>query len=226
VNVRAATAPQSSTRGRLVAWIAFGLVIASIAYASRFTQGKPDRNTLYHWTTAIGEFFVFAVIVTVTLAIAGSRLDLLALRQPRSWPRALGYCVLLLVGVYAVNAAIDPFLHAGREQGLTPTGWQPHHAAAFAANFVVVAGVAPFAEELLFRGLGFSLLIGRLGPWPTIVAIGIAFGLYHGLVQALPELAIFGCALAWLRWKCDSVYPGMLLHATFNSIALIAAVVS
>ena len=202
------------------------MLIASIAYASRFTEGKPDRNTLYHWSTAASELIVFAIIVSVTFAIAGARQDLLALRRPRSWPHALGYCVLLLILVYAINAAIDPLLHAGREQGLTPTGWQPKHASAFAANFVVVAGVAPFAEEMLFRGLGFSLLISRLGPWLTIAAIGIAFGLYHGLVQALPELAIFGAALAWLRWKVDSVFPGMLLHATFNSIALLAAVLT
>jgi membrane protease YdiL (CAAX protease family) len=106
---------------------------------------------------------------------------------------------------------------------LTPTGWQPHHAAAYSANFVVIAAVAPFVEELLFRGLGFALL-ERFGRWQTILAVGLAFGLYHGLVQALPELALFGCALAWLRMKTRSVIPGMLLHSTFNAIALIAAV--
>jgi membrane protease YdiL (CAAX protease family) len=133
--------------------------------------------------------------------------------------------VTLLVVVYAVIAVIDPFLHGGREQGLTPTGWEPRHAAAYAANFVVIAGIAPFCEELLFRGLGFSLL-SRFGVWPAIVSAGVAFGLYHGLVEALPELMIFGWALAWLRSKTDSVFPGMLVHATFNAIALIAAVVT
>ena len=190
------------------------MVVSAIAYASRFTEGKPDRNALYQWSTAIGELLVFVVIIVVTLAIAGSQQQLLALRRPKSWRSAIGLCLLLLVLVYAVNAAIDPFLHAGREQGLTPTGWQSKHAAAFGANFVIVAGV------------GFSLLIRRLSLWPTILTIGIAFGLYHGLVQALPELAIFGCALAWLRSRTDSVFPGMLLHATFNSIALIAAVLA
>jgi membrane protease YdiL (CAAX protease family) len=213
-------------RRRLVAWILFVALISGIAYASRFTQGKPDRNALYQWSTAVGELVVFAIIIVVTLAITGSRHELLALRRPASWPRALGLCLLLLGLVYAAVAAIDPLLHGGREQGLTPTGWQPDHAAAFVVNFAVVAGVAPFAEELLFRGLGYSLVITRFELWPTILTIGIAFGLYHGLVEALPELAIFGCALAWLRSRTGSVFPGMLLHATFNSIALIAAVVS
>jgi sodium transport system permease protein len=208
---------------RLVAWILFVALISGVAYASRFTAGRPDRNALYQWSTAIGELTVFAVILAVTLAITSGRRELLALNRPASWRQALLLCALLLIVVYAAIAAIDPLLHGGREQGLTPTGWQPHHAAAYGANFVVIAAVAPFVEELLFRGLGFALL-ERFGRWQTILAVGLAFGLYHGLVQALPELALFGCALAWLRMKTRSVIPGMLLHSTFNAIALIAAV--
>jgi membrane protease YdiL (CAAX protease family) len=211
-------------RKRLVAWFLFIALIAAVAYASRFTEGTPDRNALYKWSTAASELVVFAVIVGVTLAITAGRYELLALRRPTSWRRALLLCIVLLVVVYAVTSAIDPLLHGGREQGLTPKTWQPSHADAYAANFVVVAGVAPFAEELLFRGLGFGLLRPLAGRWPTIIAIGALFGVYHGLVQALPELAIFGCALAWLRSKTQSVFPGMLLHATFNSLSLILAV--
>jgi membrane protease YdiL (CAAX protease family) len=208
---------------RLVAWILFVALISAVAYASRVAGGRPDRNVLYEWSTAAGELAVFAVIVVVTLAITGSRHQLLALRRPASWQRALLLCLGLLVVVYGLISAIDPFLHGGREQGLTPTGWQPQHADAYAANFVVVAGVAPFAEELLFRGLGFSLL-ERFGRWPAILAVGIAFAFYHGLLQALPELALFGCVLAWLRSKTASVYPGMVLHGAFNAVALVAAV--
>jgi membrane protease YdiL (CAAX protease family) len=208
---------------RLVAWILFVALVSGVAYASRFTAGRPDRNALYQWSTAIGELTVFAVILAVTLAITGGRYDLLALNRPASWRQALVLCVLLLIVVYAAIAAIDPLLHGGREQGLTPSGWQPRHAAPYGANFVVIAAVAPFVEELLFRGLGFALL-ERLGRWPTILTVGLAFGLYHGLVQALPELALFGCALAWLRMKTRSVIPGMLLHSAFNTIALVAAV--
>jgi len=210
-------------RRRLVAWICFVAFVSFLAYVSRFTQGKPDRNVLYQWSTAVGELIVFGVIIGATLAITAGRYELLALRPPSSWGRALGLCVLLLVIVYALTSAIDPIVHGAREQGLTPKNWQPDHAGAYIANFVVIAGVAPFAEELLFRGLGFSL-IRPYGKWTAIITIGFAFAAYHGLVQALPELAIFGCALAWLRSKTDSVYPGMMLHATFNAVALIAAV--
>ena len=208
-------------RRRLVAWILFVALVSSVAYASRFASGPTDRNALYKWSTAISELFVFAVIIAVTLAIAGSQRQLLALRRPYSWRRAATLAVPVFVVVFVAISALDRALHGAREQGLVPKHWEPSHAGAYAANFVVVAGVAPFAEELLFRGLGYSLL-EPYGRWTAILAVGIAFGLYHGLVEALPELALFGCALAWLRSRTGSVYPGMLAHATFNTIGLLS----
>ena len=35
-------------------------------------------------------------------------------------------------------------------------------------------------------------------------------------------LIFFGSALAWLRSRVDSVYPGMLVHSAFNSLGLAA----
>jgi membrane protease YdiL (CAAX protease family) len=37
-------------------------------------------------------------------------------------------------------------------------------------------------------------------------------------------LIIFGIGLAYLRSRTNSIYPGMILHATFNGAALILAV--
>ncbi|TML40209.1 MAG: CPBP family intramembrane metalloprotease [Actinobacteria bacterium] len=83
--------------------------------------------------------------------------------------------------------------------------------------------VGPITEELAFRGLGFYLL-EPLGQTPAIVVIGITFGLWHGLVEALPVLVVFGLGLAFLRSRTQSIYPGMLLHAFFNGAALVVAV--
>ena len=121
------------------------------------------------------------------------------------------------------NAALNPLLHAGREQGLTPSGWEPSHAAPYGLNLFAFSIVGPIAEELTFRGLGFYLL-QRYGQTAAILVIGITFGLWHGLIEALPVLIIFGIGLAYLRSRTNSIYPGMILHATFNGAALILAV--
>jgi membrane protease YdiL (CAAX protease family) len=229
VNVRSDTdaRPSYEQRGpspvRLVAWSALVGFLILISYAERVAGGKPADDVLYQYSTAIGSAFVYGVILVIVLAIAGFRADLLGLRRPQSWPRALGLAAATLLATFVVLAFLEPLLHGGEEQGLTPPEWEPSHAGAYAANFIVVAAVAPFVEELTYRGLGYSLL-EPYGRWFAILAVGILFGLSHGLVNALPELALFGCALAWIRARTNSVLPGMFVHGAFNAISLIAAV--
>jgi membrane protease YdiL (CAAX protease family) len=214
---------EGGTNTRLALWATFVLALIAIQYASRFAEGTPDPDVLYEYSTAAGAAGVYVFLLLIVLAISGWSRSLLALRQPESWRRALALMGLLLVGIWIAIAILEPFLHGGKEQGLTPPGWKPEHAGAYAANFLVVAGLGPVVEELTFRGLGFSLL-ARFGLWPAVLLVGAAFALAHGLLNAFPELALFGCALAWLRAHTDSVYPGIVLHSLFNAIALIAAV--
>jgi membrane protease YdiL (CAAX protease family) len=165
------------------------------------------------------------VIAGIVYAIAGlgNRRELFALRRPNSWARAVKIGFAIVVGMAILEAILAPILNPGREQGLTPSGWEPKHAAAYIVNALVIVTLVPFVEEITFRGLGFSLL-RRFGPVVAVVAVGILFGLAHGLVEALPFLAAFGAGLAYLRWRVDSVYPGMILHGLFNAVSLTLAV--
>lgn len=213
--------------GRLVAWFALTGTLSLLNYASRATSGKPPKDIVYHYSLAIGGLIQYGLILGLVLLIAepGHRRMVLALKRPVSWGRALGLMVVVLVGIYILSAALSPFLHPGREQGFTPSGWDSSRAGAFAASFVVLAVVGPVVEELQFRGLGYSLLAGY-GSTVAIVVIGLTFGLAHGLVEGLAVLAVFGAGLAWLRSRSDSVYPCIALHITFNSIALAYSVLA
>ena len=211
--------------GRLVAWTAIVGILATLGYVGRFAGGKTPKEPLYRWDEFVGGLVQFLVLLAFMLlvAIGVSKRDAFALRRPSSWRRAAGIALGVVVVVVVVSAALDPVLNPNKEQGLTPHGWEPRHAAAFVANFVVVALLAPVVEELTFRGLGFTLL-ERFGRWPAIVLVGIAFGLAHGLVEALPPLVVFGMCLAYLRSRTGSVYPGMILHALYNGLVLLVAV--
>jgi membrane protease YdiL (CAAX protease family) len=209
----------------LTLWTSFVVLFATLSYALRFTEGKPPKNLLYRWTTVESGLVQYAVIALIVYGIAGlgRRRRLLALRRPTSWQRA--FVIALGIGaiMLALAYALGPLLNPGREQGVTPDTWQPDHAAAYVANGLVICVVAPFVEELTFRGLGYSVL-ARFGRWTAIILVGIAFGLAHGLVQAFPFLAALGAGLAYLRSRVDSVYPGMIVHGAFNAIALTVAV--
>jgi membrane protease YdiL (CAAX protease family) len=210
--------------GRLAAWLALVGAQILLGYASRATEGKPDRNLVYHWSTALQSIVYYAVFLGIVLMISrGDTRNLLALRQPRSWGKALGISALVIIGVIVLELGLDPLLHPDREQGLTPTHWEASHAGAFAASFVAIVFFGPFVEEATFRGLGFSLLV----PYGSVLAMlgtGVLFGLAHGLVEALPILVALGIGLAYIRARTDSLYPGFAVHALFNAIALTLAV--
>jgi hypothetical protein len=218
-------------RIRLSFWVALVAALATLNYASRFTGGSASsnaRNAVYSFSTFANGIVVYLFWLGLVLAISVDRWDLLQLRRPRSWGRAAGLAVTAVLAIYALEAVVSllPLPQSpSKEQGLTPTHWEPTHAGAFAANVVLFAVVAPVVEELTFRGVGQSLLL-FLGRWPSIVLVGVAFGLAHGLLEALLVLIPFGIALAWLRDRTESVYPGMVVHALFNGIALAFSVTS
>jgi membrane protease YdiL (CAAX protease family) len=212
-------------RTPLAVWTSFVLAFAALSYTLRFTEGKPPKDLLYKWSAVEGNLIQFAVIAAIVYGIAGlgDRRRLLALRRPTSWPTAIRIGIGIGVGMIVLTRLLGPILEPGREQGVTPDTWQPDHAAAYVANGLVIAVVAPIVEEITFRGLGYSLLV-RYGRWTAVVLVGFAFGLAHGLVQAFPFLAAFGVGLAYLRSRVDSVYPGMIVHGLFNALALVVAV--
>ena len=214
-----------SDRGRLYAWLAFVGAFAALNYGARFSGDQPDRSVLYTYSAAVLGFVQLVLILGIMLLIARGqpKREYFAMRRPRSWPRSAGLAVLVLLAVFILAGILQPFLNPDREQGLVPERWRPEHATAFALNFAVVALAAPVVEELTFRGIGFRLLL-PFGQITAIVLVGIFFALAHGLVEALPILAAFGSGLAFLRARTESVYPGMLVHAAFNSLVLALAV--
>lgn len=216
-------------RARLTIWLGLVGLIAALNYAARFTGSGGKTSThdeIYSYSTFASGIVLYAVWLGIVLLLSLDRFDLLALRRPRRWGRALGLAAGIVAAIYAWEAVVSvlPLPQSpGQEQGLTPTHWEPAHAGAFAANCVLFVVVAPLVEELTFRGAGQSLL-GFLGRTPSILLVGTAFGLAHGLVEALLVLIPFGAGLAWLRDRTTSVFPGMLVHALFNGVALAAAV--
>lgn len=210
----------------LVLWSGFVLAFTTLSYTLRLTEGKPPKDLLYKWSTVVGNLVQFAIIAAIVYGIAGlthDRRRALALRRPTSWATAARIGVGIGIGIFVLSLILTPVLEPGREQGVTPDTWQPDHLAAYIANGIVIAVVAPIVEELTFRGLGYSLL-ARYGHWAAIFGTGLAFALAHGLVNAFPLLAAFGVGLAYLRSRVDSVYPGMIVHGLFNATALIVAV--
>ncbi|MGH2934378.1 MAG: hypothetical protein ACRDL2_07680, partial [Gaiellaceae bacterium] len=95
-------------RGRLVGWTSLVLSLAALNYSARFTGGgrASDDNAVYSYSQFAGGMVVYALWLGAVLWIAAGRRDLLALRKPRSWPRAGGLAVGAVAAIYVVEALV------------------------------------------------------------------------------------------------------------------------
>lgn len=95
---------------------------------------------------------------------------------------------------------------------------------AAASGALVLTGVlltgavlVPFAEELLFRGIGYGAL-RRYGVLVAAVASSLIFGLAHGVSVVLPAAIVLGLIAAVLYERSGSIWPAVVTHAVNNAI--------
>ena len=209
---------------RLALWIFFVGGFAALNLYSRAVGPKPADDVIYQYDFAIGSLAGYAVLFSLVLAltIGLPRRQVLALRPPASWAKALGLALGALIVIYIGAALALSLSHAGDEQNLTPEGWDSSRAGAYALSFVAVVFAAPITEELLYRGVGLSLLLERTTAPVAVGVTALFFGLGHGLVLSLAAFIWFGIIVALVRLRTDSIYPAMVVHCSFNAIGMIA----
>jgi membrane protease YdiL (CAAX protease family) len=101
--------------------------------------------------------------------------------------------------------------------------------AAFLVLAVLATVGAPLVEETFFRGLLLRSLLAKWRPGVAIVLQAVLFGCCHaspvyGLrnVSVVAVTASGGVVFGWLAVRYGRLGPGMVAHATFNAIALVA----
>lgn len=214
---------RSSGRSRkgLIAWLTLATILVVLGFAGQ-SSGESNPDLFYDYGLALSSLFIYGILVGITFwagTAYGDPLKELGLTVfSVKWTAIAVGLIFLVLGLSFV---LEPILHAGEEQGYAPDVWRPERARAFFVNGLVAATFVPFAEELFFRGLGVRALT-FLGSAVAILGTALAFGLGHGILVALPIFVAFGAALAWVRLRSDSVWPGIVAHGLFNALALVA----
>lgn len=91
------------------------------------------------------------------------------------------------------------------------------------ALLVLLAGLlAPFGEELLFRGVLFTWL-RRWGFVLAAVLSSLAFGVVHGFNVVLPAAVVLGLLAAYLYERSGSILPAVVAHAVNNTFIFATA---
>lgn len=197
-----------------------GLVVVLIAGDSGldFTIG----NQLVLEAAFLGTAILFA-----SRAGSSSVTRALGLRAPRgAWVGLtvgafLGY--LLLAGLFASLLADPEQVNVADE-----LGFDASTLGAISAGILIV-GVAPFAEEVFFRGFLFGGLRSRMPAWAAALASGIFFGSIHlttGNLAVVAQLSVLGIVLALLYERTGSLWPPIALHLLNNALAFAFLVTS
>ena len=146
------------------------------------------------------------------------------LRRVRLGP-ALGWTVLTFVAFGVLTAIYVSLVGQPDQQELTRDLREEESLAALIGYGVLLAFVAPLAEELFFRGFVFGVLRERLGVAWGAITTGVVFGLVHvagSPIETVGVLVILGVLLCLLYQRTGSLLPCIALHAINNAISFAA----
>ena len=99
------------------------------------------------------------------------------------------------------------------------------------ALFLVIAIIAPAAEELMNRGLLLDWLRQKMPLWPAILISALVFGLMHGIALhsgvsgwlQFGYKTMLGIVMACMTVRYRSLLPSFVFHATHNAFLVIAS---
>jgi len=94
------------------------------------------------------------------------------------------------------------------------------------ATLLAAVFVAPFCEEVFFRGFFFPGLRQSMPVGWAIVLSSLFFAVAHADPGSFAVLLIIGLALAFLRWRTNSIWPGMILHFINNGLGALLIVLA
>lgn len=173
----------------------------------------PDR-------TLLGLLALFFGIGLLSVAVAVAPLGAAAL--PALGFRAVGWRPVLLGMVLTVAVSVAVSQIGPEPQGVKEAMKIAREPTAFLLSLAVFAGLAPLAEELVFRGLLYGWLAGRWGAGVAVIVSSIAFAAAHvelaHVVLVLPLGLVFGL----LRWRTGSLWPSLAAHMANNGLAVAA----
>ncbi|MCD6016389.1 MAG: Abortive infection protein [Solirubrobacterales bacterium] len=144
----------------------------------------------------------------------------LGLRRPRG--KFVRATLTAYVGYFVCALAIAALLQPEQEDVTRELGVDEGALGVIVAGLLIV-GVAPFTEEVFFRGFMFAGM-RRAMPFAAAALIpAVIWGLFHytgpdtwGVVV---QLSVFGLWLSWLYERTGSIWPPIAVHAFNNAIA-------
>jgi hypothetical protein len=213
----------------LLAFLAAGIATIPVFAA----MGEESDLASIVATVAAALTIIGVVLLWLSRAHPGWR-SIVRMPTRRAWSADAGAGVLFGIGLYplavvvvggiilVVLQAISGETVRAPEQvpeDLSPVG--------LAVTVVYAVAIAPFGEELFFRGVLFRALRDRYGFPVGALGSGVAFGLIHYIPGPLIDAVLLmlvmtfvGAAFAFIYERRGSFTAPWVAHITFNVIGL------
>lgn len=144
------------------------------------------------------------------------------------WLNTLSLIVVLFIAFYLINGLyqyVITVFHLNLQTN-DQVILQQSKDAPFTTYATLLASVvvAPICEETFFRSFVFAGFLNRM---PTIVAIVLSsflFAIAHADLGSFAVLFFIGLALAFVRWRTRSIWPGIILHLLNNGVGALVIV--
>lgn len=126
------------------------------------------------------------------------------------------YAVVLAVVVMAAQGLL-PFVDFEQPQDV---GFdQIFQRYEYILAFITLVIIAPFAEEVLFRGYLLGKLKKHVPIWAAILITSALFAVAHGAWNVGIDVFVLSIVLCLLRVVSGSLWPSILLHMIKNGVA-------
>ncbi len=207
---------QPETRIGLVIRVAFFVAVVIVGL-QLLTPMFLLLGVLVAGTVTLGATGLIANLLTIRIFDRRPLVDI-GLRWARGSGRNLGLGVVFGGGAASLMLAAPLIAGTGHLVTRQSSGftWQG------LAFYLFALFIAATGEEMIFRGYAFQLLVRKLGPFATVLPVGVIFGLAHsGNPYASPlgvlNTILWGILLGYAFLRSHDLWLPIGLHYGWNA---------
>lgn len=216
-----------------IAWAAFSFLAGQFLVAGLYQLAAPSIPNLQSVNESVLMTVLTALSWTATLVIAlwvpyfflkqrVTREDIGLQRLP-TWAElglaAAGYIASSIAAalvIYIVSLVMPGFdADQTQDVGFSNLVFRYEYIVAF----ITLVIIAPFVEEIFFRGYLYSRLKKYLPTWVAIIMVSALFGIAHGQLNVAIMTFVMGIFLCLLRDLTGSLWPAITMHMIRNGVA-------
>lgn len=206
----------------LTAQVVYSMVAAGLALFTGNPEIYKESAVQLTGMLIIQLFYLAVPFVYFRFSKRAKPMPIVSVRQKiTSWSAviALALAAVCMLCFYLPAAWFDQLLqrmHYNGNGGVALNG-----TASIVFGVVLMVLIAPFVEELIFRGFLLSGLRTRFKEIPAVLLSGLAFSLMHMNPEQTVYQFCLGCVCGYTALKTHSLILPFIIHGASNLIALL-----